>query len=203
VLKVQVPPPLVETVEIGPLVPVPTIMQVLAEVHAMAISPKELPGYSNPEGPATDVQEAPASDVIAVTKGDPFVVPKPVAKHVDADPHATWLIDAVLAGSAVELVQSEPPLVEMSNSPGNVGCCGPLGFVPTVRQVVVVGRQSAESNKVFWPVDGTSDHVAPPSTVWDKPAPTAIHEEDKQVMNVPMPPGLGLVRVHVVPLFDV
>jgi hypothetical protein len=72
---------------------------------------------------------------------------------------------AVLAGRAVELVQLEPPSVEMSNSPGSVGCCGPLTFVPTVIQVVVVGRQSTESNSVFCPVDGTSDQVTPPSTV--------------------------------------
>jgi hypothetical protein len=43
-LEVQDPPLLVETAEIGPLAPVPTTMQVLAEVHAMAISPKELLG---------------------------------------------------------------------------------------------------------------------------------------------------------------
>jgi hypothetical protein len=173
-------------------------MQVLPEVQAMAISPKELLGYSNPEGPLTEVQEAPALVVITVTNCDPFVVPKPVAKHVAADPHATWLIEAVLAGSAVELAQSEPPSVEMSNSPGNVGCWGPLRFVPTVRQVVVVGRQSTESNRVFCPVDGTSDHMAPPSTVWLRPDPTAIHEEVKHVMYVPMP-GLGLAVVQVVP----
>ena len=43
-VEVQDPPLFVETEEIGPLAPVPTIMQVLAEVHAMAISPKELLG---------------------------------------------------------------------------------------------------------------------------------------------------------------
>ena len=136
--------------------------------------------------------------VITVTNRAPFGVPKPVAKHVVAEPHATSLMLAVLAGRAVELVQSEPPSVEISNSPDSVGCCAPLRFVPTVRQVVVVGRQSTESNRVFCPVDGTSDHVAPPSTVWLRPDPTAIHDEVKQVIYVPMP-GLGLAKVQVVP----
>ena len=43
----------------------------------------------------------------------------------------------------------------------------------------------------------------PPSTVWDRPDPTAIHDEVKQVINVPMPAGLGLVMVQVVPPFAV
>jgi hypothetical protein len=202
-LEVQDPPLLVVTAEIGPLAPVPTTMQVLAAGHAKAISPKELLGNSNPEGPVTEVQEVPALVVITVTNGDPFVAPKPVARHEVEDPHATSLIEAVLAGRAVELVQFEPPSVEMSNSPGNVGCCGPLRFVPTARQVVVAGRQSTESNRVFCPVDGTSDHVAPPSTVCDRPDPTAIQDEVKQVIYVPMPAGLGVVSVQVLPAFAV
>jgi hypothetical protein len=40
VLGDQVPPLLAETKEIGPLVPVPTMMQVVAEVQAMSIAPK-------------------------------------------------------------------------------------------------------------------------------------------------------------------
>jgi hypothetical protein len=116
---------LVDTETSGPLEPVPTTMQVFAEVHAIASCPKELVGYLNPAGPVTEVQEVPALVVIAVTNGAPFVEANPVAKHVVGEPHATWLMVAVLAGRAVELVQSEPPSVEISNSPGSVGCPGP------------------------------------------------------------------------------
>jgi hypothetical protein len=136
---------------------------------------------------------------MTVTRAAPLVAPKPDARHVVVDPHATSLSEAVLAGSAEELVQLAPPSVEMSSSPGKVGCCPPAVFGPTARQVVVVGRQSSVSKSVFCPVDGTSDHVSPPSTVWSRPAPTPIHDDDKQVIYVAMPPGLEFVRFHVVP----
>ena len=45
------------------------MMQVLADVHAMARVAKELLGYTNPEGPVTEVHEVPASVVITVTNG--------------------------------------------------------------------------------------------------------------------------------------
>jgi hypothetical protein len=199
VLELHDPPLLVETDETGPLEPVPTMMQVLADVHAIPRVAKKLPGVANPAGPVTDVQEVPASVVITVTNGSPFVGEKPVAKQVVADPQATSRTVAVLAGSAVELDQLDPPSVEMSSSPGSVGVCRPPAFVPTVRHVVVVGRQSTESNSLFIPVYGTSDHVAPPSIVWSRPDPTAIHDEDKQVIYVPIPDGFGLVTVQVVP----
>jgi hypothetical protein len=88
-LEVQDPPLSVDTEEMGPLEPVPTMMQVLAEVHAIAIWPKELLANWNPEGPVPEVQEVPALVVITVTNGAPLVAAKPVAKHVVADPHAT------------------------------------------------------------------------------------------------------------------
>jgi hypothetical protein len=44
VLGLQDPPSLLVTEETGPLEPVPTMMQVLDVVHAMAISPKLLLG---------------------------------------------------------------------------------------------------------------------------------------------------------------
>jgi hypothetical protein len=79
VLEVQEPPLLVETEETGPLEPVPTMMQVLADVHAIPRVAKKLLGVANPAGPVTEVQEVPASVVITVTNGPPFVGLKPVA----------------------------------------------------------------------------------------------------------------------------
>jgi hypothetical protein len=69
VLAVQVLPLLVVTKEMGLLVPVPTMMQLVADVHAMSKAPKKLLLFANPAGPVTEVHEAPASVVMRVTKG--------------------------------------------------------------------------------------------------------------------------------------